>query len=389
MSEITRRQLIELALASGACSGFLRPKIASALSSDSSDLVPFSEDVAAQIARNFSRTMEPELALEVGNVIPTLDIDGNMKGYYVAYLLAGSEHGYVSFNVDYPGLIASYSLATGARGQAGRLLNDMSSDVPRVLNRSTLVIMDPFTFGICDEYSGKVVSQAYERDASQALLWRLRQRAEWNDVLISRNEIDGGGYTLGGSKYSGELAYITEGMSERGCKRYACGPHALYVIGAALPNDAQTAPIIPNATSDWSCYAKLWDYTETRTHEKLPNGVIRGTTASNKLGPGFVRLCSERATTMRYSFESNPSFLSLVSHINNIEVAVIGAGIKTAEGDSGHFMATNGYAYLHRKSDNSVLQCAIVFDGWEDQQFFNFDFPSYIFKNMTFLYRKK
>lgn len=54
----------------------------------------------------------------------------------------------------------------------------------------------------------------------------------------------------------------------------------------------------------------------------------------------------------------------------------MGAGVKTSGGDSGHFLAANGYAYLHRKSDNKVLQCVAVFDGWDSYQFFNFDFPS-------------
>lgn len=67
----------------------------------------------------------------------------------------------------------------------------------------------------------------------------------------------------------------------------------------------------------------------------------------------------------------------------------MGAGVKTSGGDSGHFLAANGYAYLHRKSDNKVLQCVAVFDGWDSYQFFNIDFPSYNFKNTTFLYRKK
>lgn len=242
--------------------------------------------------------------------------------------------------------------------------------------------------GYYDEYSGCVISLDSKSQAKPSLVENLRTRTSWTDVLISQDEINNGGFTAGSTKYSGELAYITQGMAERGNKRYACGPHALYVIGAALPNDQMNAPIIPDATSNWSCYNKLWDYSGTKKLRE-DHGVVYGSRASDRLGPAFVRLCAERRTTMRQSYTSNPSFLSIVTHINNVEVAVMGAGIKTSGGDAGHFLAANGYAYLHRKSDNKVLQCVAVFDGWDSHQFFNFDFPSYNFKNTTFLYRKK
>lgn len=388
MQWISRRQFIAL-VAAGVASTIVRPSAARALENDANRLVAFSEEVAATIADNFARSMEPGLPLKVGTIIPILNTEGLFKGYSVEYLLSGAPSGYVVLEVDYPGLIASFSFSEGSLSQGRRALDELlcSNDRRSVVD-TCLIEVDPFCMGYYDEYSGCVISLDSKSQAKPSLVENLRTRTSWTDVLISQDEINNGGFTAGSTKYSGELAYITQGMAERGNKRYACGPHALYVIGAALPNDQMNAPIIPDATSNWSCYNKLWDYSGTKKLRE-DHGVVYGSTASDRLGPAFVRLCAERRTTMRQSYTSNPSFLSIVTHINNVEVAVMGAGVKTSGGDSGHFLAANGYAYLHRKSDNKVLQCVAVFDGWDSYQFFNLDFPSYNFKNTTFLYRKK
>lgn len=388
MQWISRRQFIAL-VAAGVASTIVRPSAARALENDANRLVAFSEEVAATIADNFVRSMEPGLPLKVGTIIPILNTEGLFKGYSVEYLLSGAPSGYVVLEVDYPGLIASFSFSEGSLSQGRRALDELlcSNDRRSVVD-TCLIEVDPFCMGYYDEYSGCVISLDSKSQAKPSLVENLRTRTSWTDVLISQDEINNGGFTAGSTKYSGELAYITQGMAERGNKRYACGPHALYVIGAALPNDQMNAPIIPDATSNWSCYNKLWDYSGTKKLRE-DHGVVYGSTASDRLGPAFVRLCAERRTTMRQSYTSNPSFLSIVTHINNVEVAVMGAGVKTSGGDSGHFLAANGYAYLHRKSDNKALQCVAVFDGWDSYQFFNFDFPSYNFKNTTFLYRKK
>lgn len=388
MQWISRRQFIAL-VAAGVASTIVRPSAARALENDANRLVAFSEEVAATIADNFVRSMEPGLPLKVGTIIPILNTEGLFKGYSVEYLLSGAPSGYVVLEVDYPGLIASFSFSEGSLSQGRRALDELlcSNDRRSVVD-TCLIEVDPFCMGYYDEYSGCVISLDSKSQAKPSLVENLRTRTSWTDVLISQDEINNGGFTAGSTKYSGELAYITQGMAERGNKRYACGPHALYVIGAALPNDQMNAPIIPDATSNWSCYNKLWDYSGTKKLRE-DHGVVYGSTASDRLGPAFVRLCAERRTTMRQSYTSNPSFLSIVTHINNVEVAVMGAGVKTSGGDSGHFLAANGYAYLHRKSDNKVLQCVAVFDGWDSYQFFNFDSPSYNFKNTTFLYRKK
>lgn len=388
MQWISRRQFIAL-VAAGVASTIVRPSAARALENDANRLVAFSEEVAATIADNFVRSMEPGLPLKVGTIIPILNTEGLFKGYSVEYLLSGAPSGYVVLEVDYPGLIASFSFSEGSLSQGRRALDELlcSNDRRSVVD-TCLIEVDPFCMGYYDEYSGCVISLDSKSQAKPSLVENLRTRTSWTDVLISQDEINNGGFTAGSTKYSGELAYITQGMAERGNKRYACGPHALYVIGAALPNDQMNAPIIPDATSNWSCYNKLWDYSGTKKLRE-DHGVVYGSTASDRLGPAFVRLCAERRTTMRQSYTSNPSFLSIVTHINNVEVAVMGAGVKTFGGDSGHFLAANGYAYLHRKSDNKVLQCVAVFDGWDSYQFFNFDSPSYNFKNTTFLYRKK
>lgn len=388
MLRMSRRQFIGL-VAAGVASTIASPSVARALENDSNQLVVFSEEVAATIAGNFARSMKPGLPLKVGTIIPILNTEGVFKGYSVEYLLSGAPSGYAVLEVDYPGLIASFSFSEGSLSQGKRVLDELQrSNDQRSIMDACLIEMDPFCVGYYDEYSGCVISLDSKSQAKSSLVESLRTRANWDEVLISQSEINDGGFTAGSTKYSGELAYITQRMAERGNRRYACGPHALYVIGAALPNDQMNAPIIPDATSNWSCYNKLWDYSDTRKSSES-NGVIYGSTVSDRLGPAFVRLCAERGTTMRQQYVSDPSFLSIVSHINNAEVAVMGAGIKTPEGNSGHFLAANGYAYLHRKSDNKVLQCVAVFDGWDSHQFFNFDFPSYNFKNTTFLYRKK
>lgn len=368
----------------------LHPNSANANQESTTDSIPFSYDVASQIAIHFANGINPTCTWDVDTCVPVLDLNGSLKGYFVGLLSEGSPSGYVSLNIDYPGLVASYCLEFGALGQGGRLLQERPATLgAQSIDKSFLIAIDPFNFGLYDELGARVVSYSTSLEASPALTLKLRQRATWDDVLIDSNELSAGNYSLGSTKYAGELAYITKLMATRGCKRYACGPHALYVIGAALPNDRLSAPIIPNATNDWSCYIKLWNYSNTRLSSSDPNGVIYGETNSDRIGPAFVRLCSERATTMRSNLVVNPSFLTLVTHINGSDVAVIGAGIKTPDGDSGHFLACNGYAYIHRKSDNRVLQCAAVFDGWDDHQFFNFDFPNYYFKNLTLLYRKK
>lgn len=387
---VTRRHFLGLA-ALGASSMVREPQKTDSIQSRGVEMIPFTEEVAVQFAKNFTRSMAPESSWSISDIVPVLDIEGSFKGYYVSLLRDGSPSGYVSLNIDYPGLIAGYCLENGALGQAGRLLETGPAllDAKRV-NKSHLIATGPFSFGLYDESSSKVANQTAIIDAPQSLARSLSEVTDWDGVLVDSSEIFEGDFTIISTKYSGELAFITQWMAMDGNKRYACGPHALYVIGASLPNDPQTAPIIPNATTDWTCYNKLWDYSGTRQTGTTSAGVALGNTESDRLGPAFVRLCSERNTTMKYSFKSNPSFASLCGHINNSEVAVIGAGIKTTSGNSGHYLATNGYAYLFKEGQNKqLLQCAAVFDGWDQHQFFNFDFPNYYFKDITFLYRKK
>lgn len=54
----------------------MRPSAARALENDANRLVAFSEEVAATIADNFVRSMEPGLPLKVGTIIPILEYRG-------------------------------------------------------------------------------------------------------------------------------------------------------------------------------------------------------------------------------------------------------------------------------------------------------------------------
>ena len=60
MQWISRRQFIAL-VAAGVASTIVRPSAARALENDANRLVAFSEEVAATIADNFVRSMEPGL----------------------------------------------------------------------------------------------------------------------------------------------------------------------------------------------------------------------------------------------------------------------------------------------------------------------------------------
>ena len=383
---LSRRALIS-AVAWGVSMHLFGRKVAYGQATQAS--VPFSQDVAAHIARSLIAENPVLPTLEIGDPVPSYDANGAFKGYSIGFFDGGMPHGHVVFDVDCDGLVLQLSYSEGNRDPYS-ILASLGGDLVRQQgDAKRIVAFAPGLFGIPNDELRliQLFDKGVDVDYSGADRFRSPGNDSWNDVLISYDDVYGGGYTTSKEQYAGDFYPISQRDAERAVRRYACGPHALAIVAATLPNGSGTNSIVPQPISDTVLrdgYNKLWEYTKTREINNS-NGIAYGSTQAVELAPGFVRFCREKGTSILANHVSNPGFPTFLSHVNNGFLSIIGGGINTPSGESGHFMPVNGYAYLYRKSDKKVLQALSVYDGWNSNQFFNFDFPRFTWKGGTLI----
>lgn len=389
--QLTRRAFIALV---GFSAGLLlsgKPASGSNLVDDyGSQKVVFSPDIAFYIALNFANSICPAINLQLqGNdPIPIFNTEGDLVGYEIDFSKDDISLGYVELNINAKNLIASYSFVENSNTPFSYLSskNDSlySESVPRCLIEES-----PFSFKLAHSGVANDTFAQFRIDGKDSSAFNLYSKGDsnwWGDVLISENDVFSGTYYAGNEVFIGDLFPISEELAMKKCGLYACGPHALYVVGSTIPNDGKTSTLIPNPIDDFEYYKKLWEYSNTQVIGTGKYGSKLGETSSGMLGPAFVRLGSELNTQLKYRFVDNPSFLQTVSHLNSHKICIVGCGINQNGKQVGHFMAVNGYCYLKNNSTNRIIQSIHVWTGWNAFAYFNFDFSRYAFKNMTFLH---
>lgn len=385
LMNVTRKTFLSL-LVSGTFACVKPSRALAGIASDIDDvegMIRFSPDVARSVAQGFADSSTDGKGLSAGEPIPIYSTEGRLVGYLVCYSSFGSPSGYVILNAEVDGLILEFSFTSGARGVYEHLKDEMKKERASTFDFSNpaLVMRNPFEYGIVDADS--LVLFPDEGEPAPFSHRNVGNDAWW-DVWISFTTASSQ-YVVSSMQAIGDYVPITESAAKKAVGSYACGVHALYVIGSSMTNDAMTNTIIPY--NDWNAYKLLWAYTLTTTTGHDNQGHALGSTSSSALGPGFVRLCKERGTAMNSKYVESPSYLTFVEQINRGSASIIGGEINTEKGASGHFMPVNGYCSLMRKSDKKILQCLMVFNGWEDNVYFNFDFPRFNWTTATFLYR--
>lgn len=348
-----------------------------------SGYIQFSPTVALDIAERFLSCTNESLGASPEEPIPMFDVSGDLKGYCIPYSdTLGEPNGYLLLDIDCSGLISQFSIQHGVQDIYSALSNTLEATERSFAlgPNPSLIYIDPFSYALPDE----TMTQAFAIDQALPLAIKtesaLRTRSIGNDtwwnVWISYSDAYSSQYVLGSEEYAGDLRYVTEAQAEQATNSYACGPHALYCIGASIPNASYTDFLIPDPWNDWGEYQSLWSYSNTRITGY--NGNIRlGTTNSSDLANGFRNYCGSKGLSVQASYSTNISFASFVSQINQRRLAIVGAGINTPDGESGHFMAVNGYTTLMRTSDKKLLQCLSIFNGWSDMVYFNYDFARF------------
>lgn len=380
---INRRNLIKAAAAVLAMGAF--PRVAFA--SDDEDLVQFSPDVAIDFAEQFVDAAAPGKTISVGtNPIPMFSAAGELRGYLLSFTSMGDPSGYLLLDTMSEGLVSQFSLSEGVRDPYTLLTSRKPNNARSLDDAPALVIYDPFVIGAVDRIGGSVVTNDGVKSLGNGLIETLNSNSSgsdnWSNVMINRSTLDAS-YSVVSEDYCGDLMPVPESAPESAIKRYACGVHALYIIGGSITTDDNSSFVIPDCWDNWDEYNTLWRYTSTYT-DRFENGIEYGMTNDTAIGSGFQQYCRYRGKTLSNNRIPNSAYSNFVSYTNKGRPFVIGAGISTKEGESGHFMAGNGYAQLRRKSDGTTLHCLSVFDGWGAFVMFNYDFSRFTWRSGTF-----
>lgn len=380
---ISRRNLIKTAAAVLAMGAI--PRVAFA--SDDESLVQFSPDVAIDFAEQFVDAAAPDKAISVStNPIPMFSAAGELRGYLLSFTSMGDPSGYLLLDTMSEGLVSQFSLSEGARDPYSLLTSKIPNNTLLLDDAPALVIYDPFVIGAADRIGGSVVTNDGMKSLGNGLIDTLNSNSSgsdtWWDVWIKSSSLNSS-YSVVSEDYCGDLMPVPESAPESAIKRYACGVHALYIIGGSITTDDNSSFVIPELWDNWEEYNRLWRYTNTYT-DKYENGIEYGMTNDSAIGSGFQQYCKYRNKTLSYNHISNAAYSSFVSYTNKGRPFVVGAGISTKKGESGHFMAGNGYAQLRRRSDGTTLHCLSIYNGWEDFVMFNYDFSRFTWRSGTF-----
>lgn len=352
--------------------------------------VPFSPEVAVNVAKSFISSKRTIPQLDIGEPIPTYDLEGHFKGYSIGFFNGSHPHGHIVLDSDCNGLMLELSTSEGDMEPYSRITSSCRSISSATPPR--LITFGPNCYGIPTSKS-TIETQFETFAAPEATIRNLSSPGTdfWSNVLISYDDAYGDNYFIGDEKYAGDLNFITQQEAEKAARMYACGPHALLALACTLPNDEKTNTAVSYPPTDpviKESYQRLWSYTNTVV-TSTSNGISYGHTRLADLPGGFVRYCRERKTTVTATSSLNTSFLAFVNRVNQRDLSIIGGGINTPNGESGHFMTVNGYSYLNRKNDNKVLQVLSVFDGWDNMQFLNYDFPRFTWRGSVLITRNK
>lgn len=340
-------------------------------------MIVMTDELAIQMAEQFSETAIQNIDLTADNPIKFYNETGQAIGYIVNYYDEDdSSCGYIIFDNSDDSLISEYSFGENVSNPYESIQETSDISVMKS-DEDKLYKIAPFTYGIIDSESRNIIDNyGNESDATDIIAAsdsEDKNPAEWDDVLIDVADVYVN-YSLISTNNTSEFIAYSESYIESLTGHYACAVSAL--LACATYYGALNYSDIAGE------YMELWDATSTAEIDDSDgsNGIIYGTTNIYNIGPGFVNYCADRGVSVSQSTVDSPTYNFFTNCIDGGNMAIVHCGIySSSEGERvGHSMAVQGYATLYNYSSGETIHTFMVFDGWNTYvRYLNFDFENW------------
>lgn len=351
MRAINRRALVRLFAGAALAGLFPMPAVASTIIDEDSSLVPFTEDLALEVAENFALSMSDNSSVIARNATRCYGSDHVVNGYLVDLYLDGNPYGYVCLDVSKPGLLSSCSFGPNARSPLHLLLPE--TQVYGIDETQHILMLSPLEFGISESQSGTMTFTNGSSVWSVPEVSFLSNKPDnWSDVMITTSEL--GKYTLSNVRYIEPFDAIPQNYIEQYVGYYACAVTALCIVSSKMD--------IGSIYTDPSIYMQLWHATSTQElpeeEQTNPNAIL-GSTQNGNIAPGFQAYALQRGRSIIGSGLNNPSYSTFKNYVDLGRNSIISVNLYSG---GGHSLCVQGYAIA--TLGGSSINTLAVADGW-------------------------
>lgn len=347
---------------------------------DNIEGVVVTTEVAKTIASDWAAFIEPDLNLQVSDVIELYDYDDKICGYSVSFQQNNIPYGYVMLDFSTDNYISEYVIQENAKNICDAVLNQagVSTSLCNDLsNNAKLYKMLPFEYSVSlendgldvlyDAHKGSVSNQEFQSERNllkTSMEAKVNERSSqstpvghWGDIII--RSIPSGYTTIDALTQLSSTSSITESYIEDLLSKYAC-------VVQAMTNVANQCDLLLN-DSIADTYNYLWTESGT-TESSEKDGIIYGTTLFDKMGSSLKALAKSLGkNSSSYSNSTSPSYTTFKNAVNAGKSSIFGAGVTVTDGDTeervGHAVSVVGYRSA-KDSSNKVYQYIYIADGW-------------------------
>lgn len=321
-------------------------------------------------ALNVAKDFEPNLNLEVREIVPVYNESDTLIGFSISYVLGDVPYGYINLDFTKENPISDFSIFKGVNSIYNTLVIDVSKQNSFRTIEKKLYSFGGLQYAIPFEGNGEKVfhfsdggNAKFEINANN----KAGVKYNTHDDLFTETYIGGAllnteAYT---SKYNRNKSLISENYIENTTNKYACSVVALTEI-ANQENILKNSSIV-------NTFNQLWKDTGT-TVINVKNGISYGITQDSKLGSSmkeYAKSMGKNNTTV--TTKSNPDFEFLKNIINNNASGIFKYAADFTDGSgSGHAVNMIGYCVV--RLNGVFYNYLVVADGWNNDapKYFNF-----------------
>ena len=360
--KVSRRAFLLIAAYAASLIG--APKTVLASGKKESNKVQFTEEMALEFAKTFTRGAGETSGLVPAGTTKIYDPNLGAIGYIVDITdTFGNPHGYIIYDVTDDSLISEYSFEPDVISPYA----SVSQDVPMLYRDDSSVIAlkaGPFCYVAAERDSGIVLSApepcGYDADAAIPLS-STPDSGSWDDIFFEDNLARNSKYQIAEHIHipTEEFIAYRERDVESETGSYACAVSALLCSAEYyIPGDSFFKYGIKHH------YDALWFLSGTyETHTKY--GIKYGGTPNHKIGPALVSYCSRYSKSITSRFTSSPSFFSFRNVVRRGDMGIFCCGINLNGDKQSHAMAVEGCLIAQPKDlSKPPLHALIVADGW-------------------------
>lgn len=334
---------------------------------ENSNMIKVTDEIVEEIALNWASSMEPELDLDVDNIVELYDSTNALLGYSIGYFLEGVPYGYAIIDFSGPTYIGEYLIQENVPDMYTQIVE--KRDVAVYSTKSPKLLLD-YPFGYAAVTGNNVITMGGEEQSLNTFLGNQPQ-AKMRNAITEGVQSSGGDIFIDDLPSGYHRVYTNSYPDFIGANQvdfevmtgsYACVPVALAIIArlSYLEFDLITA------------YEHLWNYTDTKIDE-VRNGIVYGGTYSEKGAQGFCTYAKEQCgTNVGYTDATGVSFATIKQIIDLGDLCLF--TYNPAGATSAHAIVPQGYIVASDNHGVASENFVLIADGWSDR-------PRYLYYN--------